>query len=186
MTSFSKRDAERLVAGLILRPASRTLVEYWLSLWAGDALPRRETLRPARMKRYLPNVLLFDVVPEKSVTVRLAGTQIVHAIKTELTGRDWVAMAPPSYRAERLRVFTALARGAIGVGHRRIPTTFNQHYNSEEVLLPFAPEAGGVSPVMCHLDGDADRHAEVYPVSEAIGKPLNFGLHALPRHTLAA
>src|SRR5258707_3511096 len=102
MTKFSKRAAERLVAGLELRKANRALAEHWLSLWNGDALPARAQLKPANLKSYLPDLLLFDTVPDKSVTIRLVGTNIVRQIKMELTGRDWVAMAPKSYRAERL------------------------------------------------------------------------------------
>ena len=168
-----------------MRDANRALVEYWLSLWADDALPSRAKLKPARLKYYLPNLLLFDTVPDRSVTIRLAGTHIVRSLKTELTGRDWIALAPKSYRAERLRIFSALARGAIGLGHRRIPLTYGQHYVSEEIVLPFAREAGGICPVMCHLDGNADPHVEIHPVEEALGSPIDFKLVPLPQMTLS-
>ncbi|HEY0105831.1 MAG TPA: PAS domain-containing protein, partial [Rhizomicrobium sp.] len=120
---FSKTDAERLAAGLEMREAHRALLDHWLSLWPGDALPSRALLSPAKLKYYLPSLLLFDTVPDRSVTIRLAGTRILRTLKTELTGQDWIALAPKSYRAERLRLFSRMARGAFGLGHRRIPLT---------------------------------------------------------------
>ncbi len=186
MPQFSKQEAEKQIAVLAMSDANLRLARYWLSLWPGDALPRRAALNPAKLKHHLPNLLLFDVVPDTSVTIRLAGTQIVRSIRMELTGRDWVELAPPDYRAERLRVFSSLARGAIGFGHRRIPLTHGEHYISEEILLPFAPEADGMSPVMCHMDGNAQPHVEISPVREAFGSPVDFSVYPLPVLTLAA
>ncbi len=183
---FSKTDAERLAAGLEMREAHRALLDHWLSLWPGDALPSRALLSPAKLKYYLPSLLLFDTVPDRSVTIRLAGTRILRTLKTELTGPGWIALGPKSSRAERLRLFSRMARGAFGLGHRRIPLTFGQHYISEELILPFAEEPSGITPLLCHLDGDADPHVEIHPIDEALGVPLDFKLVPLPRAAAAA
>ena len=176
MTSFSKREAERALAELDMTAANRALCDHWLSLWPGDALPPRAAIAPARLKPYLPNIMLMDTVPDRSVTIRLAGTRIVSSLKTELTGQDWVALAPKSYRAKRLRNYSAVARGAVVVGHRRVPLTFEQYNVCEEILLPFAEEAGGNCPVLAHVSGTSPDLVEIGSAEAALGRPLDFKL----------
>src|SRR3569832_2333028 len=89
MTGLSRRVAADSLAALPLDAAHRALVEHWLSLWQGDALPPRAALNPARMKAYLPNMMLFNVVPDVSVHVRLAGTHFTHILGVDLTGVVW-------------------------------------------------------------------------------------------------
>jgi len=173
MTSFSKREAERALAELDMTAANRALCDHWLSLWPGDALPPRAAIAPARLKPYLPNIMLMDTVPDRSVTIRLAGTRIVSSLKTELTGQDWVALAPKSYRAKRLRNYSAVARGAVVVGHRRVPLTFEQYNVCEEILLPFAPDQNGIYPVLVHLDWKPLAYTEVESVPDALGAPTD-------------
>jgi len=186
MNTFSKRDAERLVASLNVGALNRELIAYWLSLWPGDALPDRASFNPAKLKHRLPEMILFDVVPGKSVTVRLAGTNIVRGLRMELKGCDWIAAAPPSFRAERLRNFTSIARGAIIVGQRRVPLNFGDSYVCEEILLPFAPGADGIHSVICHIDGNPGPHVEINPVSEAMAKPIAMAIFPLPQLKRAA
>ncbi len=174
MVPFHRRVAERVVAELQVDAMNRALAEYWLSLWQDEALPSRASLKPAELKTYLPNLVLFDTLPNKSVSIRLVGTYIERSLKTELTGKDWIAMAPKSYRAERLRILSTIARGGLGVGHRRVPCTFDQHYICEELLLPFAEEAGGTCPVMAHVSGTSPAFVEIQSADAALGIPLDF------------
>jgi hypothetical protein len=148
----SAERAQDVVAKLKLEESNRALAENWLSLWDGDALPPRANFNPARMKPFLPNLIMFNVRPDVSVTVRLAGTAFHHFLDAELTGRDWIALAPESHRATRLKLFSTIARGALLVAHRRIEMTVGDDYISEEILLPFAPEANGTSPVIVHVN----------------------------------
>ena len=108
----SKRAVENIIAGLDLEQSNRTLADHWLSLWEGDALPPRAKLNPAKLKSFLPGMLLFDVVPDRSITVRLAGTGYRYALQNDPTGTDWIAAAPESHRANRLKAFSTIARGA--------------------------------------------------------------------------
>jgi hypothetical protein len=139
---FDKQAAMKAVAEAKLAPANSAVADHWFSLWNGDALPSRGQLKPADLKALLPDLLLFDVVPEKSVTVRLAGTNISKALGFELTGRDWLATAAPEHRDARLALFTAVARGAIGYGYRRVTMNYGGDTCSEELLLPFAADPG--------------------------------------------
>jgi hypothetical protein len=91
---FDRVATRALIAGLDLTPANREVVETWLSLWRGNELPDRRQLNPADLKRNLSHLAMFDVVPGVSVTVRLAGTTFGALLGMELTGQDWIALAP--------------------------------------------------------------------------------------------
>jgi hypothetical protein len=171
MSSFHKPIAEGIVARLGLEAANREFADYWLSLWEGDALPPRVRFSPARMKPFLPSIQIFDVVSDERVTVRLAGTGYRYVLKTDPTGKDWIEAAPESDRATRLKIFSAIARGAILVAHRRIAMLGGGEHVSEEVLLPFAEEEGGLVPVLAHVNFRPDQFTQIKSVAQVTGDP---------------
>ncbi len=174
MQAPNKRAAEDAVAQLELEASNAGLAAHWLSLWPGDGLPPRAALRPAALKPYLSSILLFDVVPDESVTVRLAGTGYRHILGAELTGQDWLAAAPQSHRATRLTLFSTIARGAIGSAHRRIAMTMGDDYRSEEILLPFAREASGAHPVLVHVNFKPQQFLQIRSMTQVTGDPLDW------------
>lgn len=174
--AFDKRAAAETIEALALDPSNRAIAGRWLSLWPGDALPPRSAFHPAMLTPYLPNILMFNVVPQVSVTVRLAGTRYNHILGTELTGRDWIAAAPEHHRAVRLGLFSAIARGAVVMDHRRLAMSVGDAIVVEEILLPFAAEAGGVHPVLVHVNLKADQYLKISSVKEALSDPLDYKL----------
>lgn len=169
----SKRAVENIIAGLDLEQSNRTLADHWLSLWEGDALPPRAKLNPAKLKSFLPGMLLFDVVPDRSITVRLAGTGYRYALQKDPTGTDWIAAAPESHRANRLKAFSTIARGAVLIAHRRIGMLAGEDYISEEILLPFAPDASGVVTVMARVNFGEREFQRIRSVPQVTGEPLD-------------
>ncbi len=168
--------AAKIVAALDLETENRALAEHWLSLWQGDALPQRSAFHPAQLKRYLPNILMFNVVPDTSVTVRLAGTRYNHILGAELTGKDWIAAAPEHHRPVRLNLFSTIARGAVMIDHRRVAMSVGDDILVEEILLPFAAEASGVYPVLVHVNLKATQYLKVKSIKQALGDPVDFKL----------
>lgn len=179
---FDRAATQALIAALDLTPANREIAETWLSLWRGNALPDRRQLNPADMKPFLSHLALFDVVPGVGVTVRLAGTRFGTILGMELTGQDWIALAPESHRARRLNTFGAIARGALCVATRLVDTGQADLKLSEEILLPLAADPiHGVYPVLCHVDWKAAHPgAKIVSRAEATGAPLSFEVLALP------
>lgn len=171
MVLFSK--VQDIVARLGLEASNRVLVDYWLSLWEGDALPPRAKFSPAKLKRFLPSIILFDVVPDARVTVRLVGTGYRYALGGNFTGKDWIAAAAEDHRAARLRVFSAVARGAIFVAHRRIAMLDSDAVVSEEVLLPFAPEPDGTVCVLVRVNFEGDQFQKIKSIPQVTGEPLD-------------
>jgi len=179
VNGFDKHAAERTIEALHLARSNGELAARWLGLWHGDALPPRESFRPANFKTFLPTVVLFNVVPDTSVTVRLAGTRYAHILGEEMTGMDWIAAAPEGYRATRLGLYSKIARGAILVGHRRLATTEGEDYICEEIVLPFAPDAHGIVPVLAHAHLPVDRYLKIKSVAQAVGEPIDYAVIAL-------
>ena len=176
MIPFSKATAQAVVAQLDLEETNRALADHWLSLWDADALPARAKFNPALMKPFLTNMLMFSVVPGESVTVRLAGTGYRQILGAELTGQDWIALAPESHRAMRLKLFSTVAAGAVLVAHRLIAMTVGDDYVSEEILLPFAPEAAGSVPVMAHVNFKPEQFIKIKSFAQVTGDPLDYNL----------
>ena len=177
---FSKSAVETTLAQTDLEEINRAFAEYWLSLWSNDVLPSRSQLNPSKMKRFLRNLMILDVKPQSMVTVRLAGTAITGALEMELAGKDWVALAPEHYRAERLRILSEIAAGALGVGYRRLDLIHNQELVCEEVILPFAEEASGNTPVVVHFNSQT-RRLPLQSSAQAVGDPLDFRVIKFPQ-----
>ena len=173
MTGLSRRVAAESLAALTLEDANRALVEHWLSLWQGDALPPRAALNPARMKAYLPNMMLFNVVPDVSVHVRLAGTHFTHILGADLTGVDWIAAAGPERAAKRLAMFGVLARGAMLIDHRHATMAVGEPAVLEEIILPFAADAEGASPVLAHVNLSGVQYLKIARVKNVLSEPLD-------------
>ena len=171
-----KSAVERILAELNLEASNRALADNWLSLWDGDALPPRSKFNPARLKNYLPGILLFDVVPDRSVTVRLAGTGYRYVLRKDPTGADWIAAAPESHRATRLSAFSAIARGAVLVAHRRVAMLHDDDFISEEIILPFAPEPNGVVTLLCRVNFSEIHFRRIKSIPQVTGDPLDVKL----------
>ena len=178
--SFSRVGVEDLVSRLALEERNREFVNHWISLWKGNTLPPWANFSPAKMKPFLSNILLFEVVPDHRVTVRLAGTGYRYILKTDPTGKDWIDAAPESHRATRLKTFSAVARGAILIAHRRIAMLSGVDHISEEVLLPFALEPSGYVPVLVHVNFRPEQFAKVKSIAQVTGDPLDYELIPLP------
>jgi hypothetical protein len=176
MTGLCRRAAAETIRALKLEEANRALAEHWLSLWQGDGLPSRAALNPANIKAFLPNILLFNVVPELRVTVRLAGTHFTYIFGGELTGADWIALADPARAAARLAMFSTIARGAVLVEHRDVAMVEDGPAVLEEILLPFAAGEDGVAMVMAHVNLSAAQYQKIAQVRNALSEPHDIQL----------
>jgi hypothetical protein len=148
---LAKIDARQILSQIDFSPRCRQIADYWLSIWDGDLLPGRSCINPASIKPLLPGVIIFEVVPGMSVTVGLSGTDFQSALKCELTAADWLNRTPLKGRAKRLRIFSQIARGAIGF-NRWCFTHDVQGVGvaiCEKLLLPLRPD--GDDAAICVL-----------------------------------
>jgi len=179
--TFDKNASQTAVAELRLEPANAELVRYWFELWPGANLPDRAAFQPAKFKSILPNIVLFSVVPDEGVTVRLAGTRFNQLMGEEMTGKDWLAEGSPDRRAQRFANFCAIARGAVMLGHRRLVAEDGDDVISQEIVLPFAAGADGVHPVLGHSHLSRDDFLRVKKPQRGSGDGQDYQLLELPR-----
>jgi hypothetical protein len=150
--SFDKQIAVRCFEENPPSIDAKPVVEYWLSLWRGDALPLRADFKPKAVVKALPAIAIFDVVPGKSVHCRLMGSGLTQGLGHDPKGQDWIALTRPEDREGRLARWSAVARGAIGRGLRTGFRESGAKQFSEELLLPFAPaEESDVCHVLYHI-----------------------------------
>lgn len=69
-------------------PLLRQVYQYWDSKRVGQRYPARADLDPVDLPLLLPHLILIDVRRDPfDLVVRLAGTQVVRSIGSEITGR---------------------------------------------------------------------------------------------------
>ncbi|HEY4941236.1 MAG TPA: PAS domain-containing protein [Rhizomicrobium sp.] len=156
MRGITKAAAEDVIERFSLGAANRLLAGYWLSLWQGDDPPRYERFNSAGLSDLVPNLMLFDVLPERHVTIRKAGIDLCRILNEDLDGTDWVKRAPMRSHRLYMRNFSTVARGAAIIGRRRISMASGGPRFNEELVLPFAPRADGTCPVIGHVDWKMD------------------------------
>ena len=169
-SQFTRAVVEARIGALCLENSNQALVDHWFSLWDGDA---REQLSPGRIKPFLPSMIIFEVVPDQSVTVRLADTAHRFILEHDPTGSDWIAAAPANHREARLRTFSAVARGGFVVAHRRIAMLASDDHISEEIIFPLAARPSGSVPVVVHVNFRQEQIARVKSIAQVRGDPID-------------
>lgn len=179
MGEFKKEVAEKAIGSLNLEASNQEFADYWLSLWQDDGLPTRASFSPARLKAFLPSLLIYDVIPEQSVIVRLVGTGYDLILGPSLVGKDWIALAPENHRAARLQAFSTIARGAVLVAHRRVAMLSGDDIVTEEILLPFAQQPSGVHPVLGRVNWRQDQLRRIKSIPQVTGDTIDHRLVSL-------
>jgi hypothetical protein len=183
MSRFDHTAVAGTLSALDLRPSQRKLADHWLSLWKDRDLPERASFHPSRLKALLPALAIYDVMPERSVTVRLAGTLYNDVLGLEITGMDWIAMVPHEFQQTRLRLFSDMARGGIGRGFRSIELETGPPCDCHEFFLPFRADAStGVHPILGLVDWNPQqRFTKIKSRAQAMGASTAFEIIPLPR-----
>ena len=149
---FNKDLAMRCFAENPPGSDSRSVADYWLSLWKGDELPLRADFKPRNISDQLPVISIFEVIPDKSIHCRLHGSVLAQGFGEDITGKDWLALTPSAERSTRLQRWSDVARGAIGRGLRVGRRESGEPQYSEEMMLPFGEVgADGARQVLYHL-----------------------------------
>jgi len=136
---------------LLLGRANRALIDHWLTLWEGDLLPAWPSFDPAKLPDLLPGMLFFELHADNTLMCTFCGEAMVHALGFDLTGKDWLSLARPDQRAQRLQGYRAVAAGAVSHSTRYAQHRSGAVHYAEEVLLPFLPLSTGSVPVLAHV-----------------------------------
>ncbi len=127
-------------------------VAYIESLGAPGRLPTRGMFEPTAIYRLLPNVWIADVQRDPlRLTVRLAGTKIVEALRRDVTGLGFAEAFPgldPAQDLERYAATIATRRGTWRRG-RPLFDVGQAWAEIEDVVMPFAADGAMVDMLYC-------------------------------------
>jgi hypothetical protein len=129
-------------------PRLRRLYDYWLSLRpAAGGLPGRQHIDPAAIRDLLPWIWMVDVERNPlRFRYRLLGTEQVHAMERNFTGR-FLDEAHPSFVASVSYPQYVAAAERAEIGYRRGPPVFHlskDYVAIERLLLPLAKDGATV------------------------------------------
>lgn len=145
----------------IIRPmnfnsgANAAAYEYWCGLVRDDILPARRDIQPDRMVRFLPNVMLMDVIrdPDLDFRFRLIGTRHRNFWIKDLTGcriRDTEQQGPGtviwSAWEKVANSGLPMSTRAPYVGPKK------EIYEIEDILMPLAEDGRTVDMIFVCCD----------------------------------
>lgn len=140
-------------------PSIREVLHYWKSKAGSKAMPRRQDIDPLDLVRFLPNIMLIDVVDDpRHLIYRLVGTAEVEARGYDPTGKS-VAEA---FFAETAEASTDVYDYVI---ERRHPFCFREPYRAPDglmehddiIFLPLSDDGLNVNMIMVYSYTYADR-----------------------------
>jgi hypothetical protein len=139
---YSKDLTKALIDLIGLAPGSQKIADLWLSHWDGCHLPSADAFQPAKLGRLATHALFHEVKPDESARILHCGRQLAKWAGEDLTGCDWIDLALPKFRSERIRRCSAVARGAIMRTTRQIESV-NKISIIETISLPLMPGPNG-------------------------------------------
>ena len=138
------------------------LLAYWRSKLRGRAMPRRADIDPAEMPRLLPHLQLVERVDGR-YRYRLAGTAIVAAYGSELTGKFVDEIIPRDRRAVAERHYDTVYETKRPLFVRnKYTTTRAIDIVASRVILPLSED--GVEVSMMVMAQTFESGAELRPL----------------------
>lgn len=107
-------------------PENRSFFEYWQSLPREGLIPSRLDFLPEEIPNLLPYVSIFELISEKLIKFRLAGTEVSRNAGFERTGTNYLDQIKPERRQKASEAFWAV---------------YNQPC-ATRVLLEYVPRSG--------------------------------------------
>jgi len=139
-------DIERALLTAPQDQANRHFVAAWLR-WRrpGRLMPKRSAIELQDIKELLGRVILFELIGEDDVRIKVAGSQLRDHVNFEATGRNFAAITPPAQwpvRRWRLREMATRPCGGVMI-NRETETRSGDAVNFETVTLPLEPDGAG-------------------------------------------
>lgn len=96
-------------------PNRLALLRAWLG-WRGQGvLPALADVRPEDIGRALSCMIVLEVEARDRIMIRLAGTQFLDVLGREITGENFVDLAPPAQRETRMEHYSNYVSYPCGV-----------------------------------------------------------------------
>ncbi|HTW50292.1 MAG TPA: PAS domain-containing protein [Stellaceae bacterium] len=139
-------DIERALLATPQDQTNRHFVAAWLG-WrrAGQLMPKRSAIELQDIKELLGRVILFELISEDDVRIKVAGSQLRDHVNFEATGRNFAAITPPAQwpvRRWRLKKMATRPCGGVMI-NRETETQSGDAVRFETVTLPVEPDGAG-------------------------------------------
>jgi len=135
-----------------LAPRCQKFIELWLAGWTGKDLPQAGSFPGAGSEDLEPLVMITLLDPGMSAEVSFMGQTLKSVTGLDLTGMDWIALAPAELRRERLRRANTIGSGAVLRTTRQVKLGSGKPYFFETLSVPLAPAADGRVPLVHFVD----------------------------------
>jgi hypothetical protein len=150
--SYDKAAVRGAVDLMGLAPRSLQFVEQWLNSWDDTGLPAANAFPDTRVESLKSLVMITLLTPGVAAPVTFMGQALVRATGLDLTGMDWIGLAAPELRGERMRRANAIGAGAIMRTTREVVLTSQTPYFFETISVPLRPDAEGRVPLVHFAD----------------------------------
>jgi hypothetical protein len=147
MVTFDAANA--LDQALLAAPhdqANQRFIAAWLG-WRGPErlMPKRSAVELGDIKGLLGRIILFEIISEDDIRIKVAGSQLRDHINFEATGRNFAAVTPPDqWPLRRWRLSEMATRPCGGTMiNRETYTDSGDAVSFETVTLPVEPEGLG-------------------------------------------
>jgi hypothetical protein len=134
------------------------LLQYWNSKRGDRAMPRRGDIDPAELRRFLPSLMIVDVVADdRRYVYRLVGTREVEARGGDPTGRPVGEAYMGSKREKVLGHYDRVAAsGAPLIDTATVVTNKNRLDDSQVIFLPLSEDGRTVSQILVYTVFEPD------------------------------
>jgi len=150
--SYDKEATQQLLVSLGLAPGSQQFADQWLSAWNGVELPGDAEFDKALSGDIRRFTVFSEYNPRGGIPIRFVGEEIKRLARADLTGEDYVEIAPPEARGERMRrVLAAMSGAIIRVTHQLTLKTGGEQF-VETVSLPLREREDGLTTLVCFMD----------------------------------
>lgn len=149
---YNKEATQQLLVSVGLAPGSQQFTDQWLAAWNGVELPDGAAFDKALSRDVRRFTVFSEYNPHGGIPIRFVGEEIKRLARADLTGTDYVEMAPPEARGERMRRVLAAVSGAIiRVTHQLTLKTGGEQF-VETVSLPLREQENGLTTMVCFMD----------------------------------
>jgi hypothetical protein len=149
---YDKAAVRAAVDHMGLAPRSQQFLQLWLEGWTGKDLPQAGSFPRAGAQELESLTMVTLLEPNVGAPVIYMGQALQRAAGLDLTGMDWIGLAPPELRGERMRRANAIGAGAILRTTRQVAMDSRTPYFFECVSVPLHPDAEGRVPLVHFSD----------------------------------
>jgi hypothetical protein len=127
----------------------RRLIQHWLDLRGGRAMPGRAEMDPVEIHYVLPYLWLYDFVPPEDFRCRLLGDRIIELWGKNPKGRSVKEIFPETHAPAVIDSLMVIVRTSRFMhSFSDVTTTDRMSVRGERIALPLSSDGVGVDAIL--------------------------------------